>query len=167
MGMYHGVILENGPMRDADIPHLVVETENKEPSRTLQEFADECDINAIMARYEKTGVVNHYNTKQPRYLDLTDVPDFQASLNLLRVADEAFASLPANVRKTFDNDPAKFVEFAQDEKNLDQMREWGLAKPLEAPPAPMKVYVEGGTLDPAEAPEEAPVPSKRSKKSAD
>nr|AVQ10265.1 minor capsid protein [Gokushovirinae environmental samples] len=127
-----------------------------EPSLTRQEFAEECDINTIMARYEATGVISHVNRAQPMYLDTTSYPDLQGAMETFREASEAFAALPAKVRKEFDNDPQKFIDFAVDEKNVDQMREWGLAEPLKPPPEPIRVMVENPVI--AEAPDLAPKP---------
>lgn len=111
------------------------------PSLTRQEFAEECDINTIMARYEAGGAITHVNKAMPIYMDMTDMPDLRQSLDIMREAGIAFAALPAKVRREFDNDPQKFVDFAQAPENLPRMREWGLAPaaPVEAPP--MKVQV--------------------------
>lgn len=99
------------------------------PSLARQEFADECDINVIMARYERTGEVP-LGGKQPRYVDLAGAPQtLMETLQLLKEAEEAFMRLPAKVRREFDNDPVAFADFAMDEENLPQMREWGLAAP--------------------------------------
>lgn len=122
-----------------------------EPSLTRQEFAAECDINTIMAQYEKTGVINHYARTEPQYLDVTNVPDLQAALNILDEAGRAFMSLPAVVRREFDNDVAKFVSFAQDPANVDKMREWGLAEPLPPEPTPLKVEVINPSPEPPQA----------------
>lgn len=111
------------------------------PSLTRQEFAEDCDINILMSRYEKTGVINHFNNSTPQYLDITDLPDLQGSLTILADAKTAFMRLPAVTRREFDNDPVKFVEFAGDAKNLDKLREWGLAAPLPVDPPPQKVEV--------------------------
>lgn len=127
------------------------------PSLTRQEWADECDINTLMAQYDKTGVITHYNQQAPAYLDLTETPyDLQNALDTLNRATAAFMSLPASVRKEFDNDAAQFVNFAQDPENLSQMRTWGLAPPEAAPPAPQRVEI----VNPAPAaPPPAPVPA--------
>ncbi|UDN67818.1 internal scaffolding protein [robinz microvirus RP_136] len=102
-------------------------------SLTRQEFADECDINILMAQYEKTGVINHFNSGLPQYYDLTDMPDdLMGALDHMKNAEEAFMRLPAHVRKEFDNDPKAFVVYATDPNNLSQLREWGLAAPEEA-----------------------------------
>lgn len=109
---------------------------NTEPSLTRQEFSDECDINVIMAQYEKTGVINHQAPREPFYFDVTEVPDFRSAMDFMIDADKAFMSLPAKVRKEFDNDARNFVDFAIDPANLDKMREFGLAPPApQEPPA--------------------------------
>lgn len=112
-----------------------------EPSLTRQEFAEECDINTIMARYEASGVVSHVNRATPVYLDTTLYPGLQASMDAFREASLSFNALPAVVRREFDNDPEQFVAFASDEANLPKLREWGLAEPEKAPPAPTRVEV--------------------------
>lgn len=109
------------------------------PSLTRQEFAEECDINEIMARYEATGAISHVNKAEPVYLDTTEYPGLQASMDLFREAATAFNSLPAKVRREFDNDPQKFVDFACEPGNVARMREWGLAEPEKAPDPPVRV----------------------------
>lgn len=113
------------------------------PDKSLarQEFKDESDINFLMKRYRTHGVMPTMRTSEPRYLDCTEVPDFQAAMQLVIDAEAAFMTLPAAVRKEFGNDHVAFVEYASDPKNLEQMREWGLAPPEKAPDAPMRVEV--------------------------
>ncbi|AXH77494.1 MAG: internal scaffolding protein [Microviridae sp.] len=110
-------------------------------SRTRQEFADECDINNIMDRYDATGVISHVDQRTPMYIDVSDVPDLQSALRVLDEAQRAFMSLPAKVRKEFDNDVHEFVSFAENGENLAKMREWGLAPPEKVPDPPMRVEV--------------------------
>lgn len=112
-----------------------------EPSLTRQEFAEECDINTIMAQYEKTGVISHLDPREPMYLDLTNMPDLGTALSIMNDATAAFMSLPAKVRKEFDNDPVEFVKFAEKPENVEKMREWGLAPPKAPPPEPQLVRV--------------------------
>lgn len=112
-----------------------------EPSLTRQEFAEECDINTIMARYEASGVISHVNRAVPMYLDTTTYPDLQGAMDQFREAALAFNALPAAVRREFDNDPQLFVDFASDSENLPRMREWGLAPPEKVPEPAMRVEV--------------------------
>lgn len=109
--------------------------------RTKQEFKEECDLNVLMRRYEKTGVLPSARMVQPRYVDAFDLPSYQESMQIMADAERAFMALPARVRGEFDNDPEKFVAFAQDEKNVDKLREWGLAKAPEPAPEPVEVKV--------------------------
>lgn len=111
------------------------------PSLTRQEFAEDCDINTLMSKYEKTGVISHFNNGTPQYLDISDIPDLQMAHLVLSEASAAFMRLPANVRREFDNDPIKFTEFAGNPDNLEKMREWGLAPPLPRPEPPQKVEI--------------------------
>lgn len=107
---------------------------NNEPSMTRQEFRDECDINTIMARYDGYLSDPMRVMREPMYVDFTSMPgSLMDAMDMFREAEVAFMSLPAKVRKEFDNDPAMFVDYASDPENLGQMREWGLA-----PPAPVK-----------------------------
>jgi len=123
------------------VPHAPVDLICEDPSLTDQSQAADADINTIMARYEKTGTLPDYG-QSPMYGDFSDMPTFMEAQEVLRRGSEAFAALPSRVRAEFDNDPAQFVAFASDPGNVDQMRIWGLAKPLDepevtpAPPAP-------------------------------
>lgn len=112
---------------------------NDEPSMTRQEFADECDINTIMRRYEVAGATINGLPRDtaiaPFYADFTRMPtnllDYMAQMD---EANAAFMTLPATVRREFDNSAVQFVDFASDPENLPQMRSWGLAPPLPEPP---------------------------------
>lgn len=110
-------------------------------SMTRQEFAEECDINYLIDRYEKVGVISHMNATPPQFLDVSEVPDLLEAQRILAAAGEAFMTLPAKVRREFDNDATQFVMFAQDPANVAKMREWGLAAPEKAPEPPMRVEV--------------------------
>jgi len=94
---------------------------------TQQHMAKDCDINNIMKKYEKTGIVTHLAKYQGDYHDFTVMPDFHTAMNTIKEADEMFLSLPASIRDKFENDPGKFVEFATDECNHDELVKMGLA----------------------------------------
>lgn len=127
--------------RTGDNPSFAIDFSDS-PSLTRTEFAEECDINVLMARYEKTGILpSNMNGNVPQFLDVTDIPDYRTTLDMLNDASAAFMALPAQVRKEFDNDALKFVEFARDPENLPQMRTWGLAPPEASPEPPMRVEV--------------------------
>lgn len=143
-GEIHGessafVLIDRSPDTN---PAIFVDCSNL-PSLTRQEFAAECDINTLMEKYEKTGLLTPQmlSSREPSYLDVSDVPDLQSALALVRDAETAFMTLPARTRLQFENNPLKFVAFAEDPANIDQMREWNLAPPKELPPGPQEVKV--------------------------
>lgn len=143
---------QGGALSSAFVPHDPVDVYFSEPSRTRQEFAAECDINTLMAKYEATGVLSHINERTPVYFDTTDAPDLRSAIDLVRDAEKAFMSLPAKVRAEFDNDAVAWVDFAVDPANVGKMREWGLAPPEAPLPPPMKVEVVSTATPPSDAP---------------
>jgi len=94
-------------------------------ARTEQCHRDECDINKIIAKYDRTGVLTHVNDFEARYEDLTGL-DYQTMLNTVANANSMFEGLPSEIRNQFANDPAKFISFMDDENNNEQMYEMGL-----------------------------------------
>jgi phage internal scaffolding protein len=112
-----------------------------DPSLTRQEFAEECDLGKIIARFSKTpdGMRQLEMARgfvSDRFEDVSGFVDFRTALDQVRAADEAFMGLPPIVRTRFDNDPAKFLDFVDDPKNLDELIKLGLAKgKKEAPEA--------------------------------
>lgn len=108
-----------------------------DPGRTKQSQKDQCDINFIMAKYLKSGNVDHLAKYQGRY-GYAEAITYREALDTVIRAEEMFADLPSEVRTRFDNNPEKFLEFAQDEKNLPEMRKLKLAHPeivKEPPPS--------------------------------
>lgn len=95
---------------------------------TKQSHRDECDINVIMKRYEKSGVLPDYGGQQGRYLDCTGA-QFQEAMNIIAKGRSIFAELPAAVRARFENDPAKMLDFVNDPENREEALRLGLLKP--------------------------------------
>lgn len=110
-------------------PKLKISLEfNPELDRTQQEFADECDINSIMARYQKTGLLDFVNQHQPQYGDATGL-EYLDMQNQIVAAKNMFADLPAKIRDRFANDPAKFLDFFNDPENIEEATKMGLVAP--------------------------------------
>lgn len=96
---------------------------------TKQSDLKDTDINAIMKRFERTGQLPDMIAHTPRYGDFSEVPSYQEALEIVNLANDQFSNLDANVRNRFDNDPAKFLGFATDPKNMDELEKMGLLKP--------------------------------------
>ena len=99
------------------------------PSLTKQSFKEECDINNIVCKFAKTGLLEHVALSKPKFGDFLGVSDFQTALNQVIEVEESFDALPAKVRARFNNQPVEFLEFCADEKNHDEMLELGLIEP--------------------------------------
>ena len=96
---------------------------------TKQADLKDCDINAIFKRFEKTGQLPDMIVRDGHYGDYSSVPDYQQALEIVSHANEQFINLDADIRNRFDNDPAKFLAFATDPKNIDELEKMGLLKP--------------------------------------
>lgn len=125
-------------------------------SMTKQAHKDECDINRIMAKYQKTGVITHVAKYAMEYGDATDI-DYQTALNTVIEAQRMFADLPSSVRRKFDEDPAEFLAFVQNPENVEEMRELGLVDVPEDP-IPIPVVMAANPV-PEPAPVDEPAPA--------
>lgn len=120
------------------------DTKNKEQfkSRTQQQFKDECNINNVIAKYDKTGIFTHVNEAQAHYFDNTKINEYQESLNLVIQSKLSFSKIPAEIRKRFGNDAGLYLEFVTNPDNMDEMVKMGLAKaPIVIPEHIQKVEV--------------------------
>lgn len=119
---------------NAYIPHDRVTSDPSGKSRTKQAFREETDINHILRKAEKGLLLEHVNQHQGQYGDFIDALDYHTALNRISEAKTAFMTIPADVRANFDNDPQKFLAYAQDPDNIEGMREMGLAPDDPNPP---------------------------------
>lgn len=127
--------------RPRPFPRVFQPHDPEETSKTKQEFKDDCDINRILAKYQRTGALSHFAKYAPQYGEFNAL-DLQSAQNLLINARKMFDELPSNVRAIVST-PAGFLDFVQDPKNAEKMAELGLkaspppiAKPPELAPEP-------------------------------
>lgn len=98
-----------------------------EPTLTQQQFKDEVNINNIVNRAMQTGDVSVFTpTQRAEFIDNSVYEDYQSALDTLQTVEDDFYSLPAVVRKEFDNDPDKYVAFISDPDSYDRAVELGL-----------------------------------------
>lgn len=113
MGMYNSV-----PLTEFGI--------SCEPGRTKQAFKDDCDINKIIARYEKTGMIENLSKGTPFYGDVSDILSYQDALEVVDKAESLFGSMSAEIRNRFNNNPAEMVSFLADSKNIEEAKKLGM-----------------------------------------
>jgi len=141
-------------------PHPRIQPKLNPKSLTHQSMAPECDINTIMKKYERTGILEHRNRFEGTYGDFTQVPEnYHESMNAVLAADEMFGTLPSRIRRRFHNDPGVFVEFAANPENAEELVKLGLAKRRETqgssgdviePPTPPKAASKAAPKAPEE-----------------
>lgn len=129
-------------------------------SKTQQNFRKECDINTIMARYRKTGMLldpSVVPTRKPFFGDFSKGTDFHTVQLQIVEAQNDFNRLPVMIREKFNYDPAKLIDFVADPKNRDEAISMGL---IDAP-SPEKRPVDSpeSRAAAAKALAVAPVPS--------
>lgn len=118
----------------------------KEPERltcgkgmTKQSHSRECDINYIMAKFLKTGLIEHRNTHAENYGFATS-DDYHTSLNIIHLAQEMFDDLPSQARTKFNNNPAEFLDYVQNPDNEDSLYDLGLTNnPVYKEPEPLDI----------------------------
>lgn len=104
-----------------------------------QHCKNECDVNVIMRRYEKSGILPHMrDSKNARYGSFDSIPTFQEAQNHIVAANHAFSLLPAKIRDRFSNDPVKYFEFVNDPSNSKELVALGLATARDIPQEPAK-----------------------------
>lgn len=113
-----------------------VQTKVKGKSRAIQSAKEECDINNILAKYKKSGIITHVKDHGPQYADLPDGVDFQTSMNMVVQAQQLFDSLPSSIRARFGNSPAAYLDFVADPANEAELQEMGVLERPEGAPEP-------------------------------
>ena len=113
---------------------------------TKQSHKRECDINYIVPKAQRDGILEHVNTMKAVYGDFSSVGDYQAHMEQLIAAEDAFMQLPSEIRTKCGNSQIGFMQYMEDPANLEEQIKFGLVeKP--APPPPKAPEAE----EPAEA----------------
>ena len=100
------------------------------PSKTEQCHREDCDINTIINRYKKTGVLGD-SASQVRDMvfgDFSSMPDRLTSEIAVAEAKENFMKLPLNVRSHFDHDMGKLLKALNDPAQIPTLENLGIVK---------------------------------------
>lgn len=106
-------------------------------SKTQRQFRKASDINNIIAKYRKTGILGDPNPVSPRFpifADFSKITDYFSAQVAVAQTKSIFERLPADVRAEFQNDVQVFMQFVSNPENNARLIELGLvAKPAEKP----------------------------------
>lgn len=103
-----------------------VQTINNDPSSADPSFAKDCDVNEIMAKFARTGEINHLSKTSGQYIDASEFGDFQEAANTVSRANSEFNALPALIRERFNQNPSELISFLQDPSNIEEAAKLGL-----------------------------------------
>ena len=95
------------------------------PSRTKSEFKDEVNINTIVKKAMRTGVLPS-GDRQPLYADFTQLNSYESAQLAIAEAKSSFENLPSNIRAKFDNDVTELLDFVDNEDNKEEAIQLGL-----------------------------------------
>lgn len=94
----------------------------KDPDRANIGAQKQTDINRILDKVKKTGVVTHIRQHGGHYGDFVDF-DFESAQIALARANSIFYALEPNTRAEFGNQPSAFFKFVNDPANKDRLVE--------------------------------------------
>lgn len=96
--------------------------------KTQQHHKSICDINNIMKKYDKSGLINHVAAVQGIYGDFSEIGTYHEAVNKLNRTQDNFLKLPAHIRAEFENDPGVMLEELGKPENYDRFLELGLVE---------------------------------------
>ena len=103
----------------------VITDYSSQPSLTKSEFKDECDINNVVKRALRTGVLPGVD-REALYGDFSQVEDYATAQIKIAEAKSEFEQLPSSIKEKFDNDVANLLDFVDDPENEAEAIKLGL-----------------------------------------
>ena len=101
-------------------PHARVQLVCDDPSLTRQSEAKAADINTIMRKYDRTGLISHLAAAEGVFVDVSGIGSYQESIQQVELARSHFMELPANLRAEFANDPAAYLDWSNQASEEDR-----------------------------------------------
>jgi len=123
---------------------------SNDPGVTDQSGGPDSDINNIVARFHKTGILPNVNVDLV-FADVSDAPSYQDALQIVINAENQFMSLDAKTRKKFDNSPAQFLEWIENPENAREVASMGLGTLVDNTPSPASPSPADGQAAPSNA----------------
>lgn len=132
---------------------------SKLPSRVDRSFAADADINVIVSRFLKTGVLPSLAVP-PQFGDMTLIPRGTDALMAVRNAQQSFERLPLELQKELGHNIANFEPWLVDPKNRERAIQYGFLKPSEVSKPAESTLSAGPPVAAKNEPVKAPGPDK-------
>lgn len=95
------------------------------PGKCAQEFIQASDIKNIVKMHLKTGTP--FPTAQGIYGDVSEIPQLQERLNIIRDGNLVYSSFPEMIKKLYPT-PADFLAAFENPAEIDNLRKLGVLK---------------------------------------
>lgn len=92
---------------------------------TEQSHKNQCDVNNIIKKYNKNGLISHVSSMKAEFGDVPLVDYKEMQDRLVKMQGE-FNKLPVEVRKRFGNSPFNLISFMEDGNNREEAVKLGL-----------------------------------------
>lgn len=102
-----------------------IDGEGKPIYFTEQAHKDTCDVNKIIQKYDRQGLINHVSHFEAQFGDVSGF-DFKTMQEKVLNAKSMFDKLPSAIRTRFNNDPQYLLTFMDDPNNRDEAIKLGL-----------------------------------------
>ncbi len=86
---------------------------------TEQSHLDQCDVNKIIRKYDRDGIITHVSRFEAKFGDMTGM-DFKTMSDKIANAQSMFNELPVEIRNRFDNNPENLLTFMEDPENREE-----------------------------------------------
>lgn len=149
MSMYYGEGKDDRSAADIVAATKVVCT--AEEGKTKQSFADEVNINSMVERYQRTGMLDHVEKNPGVFADVSKIGDYRQLVSTITDAKDTFMKLSPVIRKRFQNDPGELIDFMSDPGNRDEAIKLGLVSKAAPVPKLVKASEEPVVEPPKEA----------------
>lgn len=122
---------------------------------TEQSHKKECDVNFIIQKYDKIGLLSHVSKIEAEFGDVTGL-DFKTAQDLVINSSKMFNALPSNIRKRFQNDPMHLLAFMENPSNREEAISLGLIDSTSNPSSDGlgEHVIDGKVVTPPTPPEE-------------
>lgn len=104
-----------------------------EESLTRQSEKDDADINVLLNRFVRTGLMPQ-DEREPLFIDVSDVGDYRQIRDHINRSTDYFNTLDAKVRAKFNNDPAEFLDRLVDPANKQEFVDLGILEATDVVP---------------------------------
>lgn len=115
-------------------------------SMTQQQFAQECDINYIVKRAQRTGTIPALPTQEMLFGTLSE-DTFKQRMDQMAEIKSYFECLPSEIRLHYHNSVNEFIALMNTEEGIEEGRKLGIISPAgtPVPDAPEEASTADGT----------------------